>query len=50
MADHTEHWPGMTRAAATERELEELHDLLEEVLVYLDSIEYLLEQLVASQT
>ena len=50
MADHTEHQPHMTRAQATERELEELHELLEEVLVYLDTVVSLLEDLVASQT
>lgn len=47
---HDEHFPNLTRAQATERELEELHDLVLDVLVYLDSIEDLLEQLVASQT
>lgn len=47
---HNEHFPDMTRAAATVWELEEIHDLLSEVVVYLDSIEDLLEQLVASQT
>lgn len=35
---HVEHLPGMTRAAATERELEEIHDALIEVLQRLDLI------------
>lgn len=46
---HTEHFPGLPRAVATTRELEEIHDLLFEVVVYLESIEALLEQLAASQ-
>ena len=47
---HDEHFPNLTRAQATERELEELHELLEEVLVYLDTVVSLLEELVAAQT
>lgn len=35
---HVEHFPGMTRAAATERELEEIHNGLDEVLQRLDLV------------
>ena len=50
MTDRNEHFPSMPRAAATEYELEEIHECMDGVLDALDRLEALLEQLVAAQT